>query len=148
MKWNNIYKYMKLNKNVSLMIKNLIIKVCSLKEFDTGFWLDPLLHLVTAAVVVWGVLGAFNQEKALVGASPWLWKLRRILVCSSSGDLTWSVSRGRSGWRGAPGRWSWPARSACWAGPSCPLQLSPHHITLHLGNRWSSRIRINKDFKN
>ena len=42
-KWYEIIiRYMKLNKHVSLRIKNLIIKVCSLKELDTGFWLEPL----------------------------------------------------------------------------------------------------------
>ena len=67
--------------------------------------------------------------------------------CSSSGDLTWSVSRGRSGWRGGPGRCSWPAPSACWAAPSYPLQLSPHDSTLHLGTGGILEVGVIRIFR-
>ena len=36
-----------------------------------------------------GLVGAFNQEKALVGAFSVIVQLRRLIVCSSVADMTW-----------------------------------------------------------
>ena len=50
-------------------------------------WVNArIVHCLNRVLNVKALVGAFNQEKALVGAFSVIIKLRRLIVCSSTGE--------------------------------------------------------------
>ena len=86
---------------------------------------------------MWKLVAAFNQEKALVGAFSVIVQLRRLIVCSTNGDLSGDDHDQWPGWSVAN-----QDRSLLLSPPQQQTESEKHTFTQNVLNIWKISLHI------